>query len=126
LNMQGDLVHCAHHIGTTSSSAHETSAINAELSALFTESGRWGHQIPNVIVRSHRHRCAQISLPGSRGDAIAFVTAGWQLKSPFAYKVAGGRTTTPQIGGSLIRRSTSDGFLYTRHIVHDIGRGEVA
>ena len=120
LDMGGDLVHLAHHIGTTGSSAHEVSAVNAELTAMFTEAGRWGHKPPSMIVRSHRHRCSEIRLPSERGYAIAFVTAAWQLKTPFTFKVAGGRTSQPQIGGSIIRRT--DAELYTRHWVKDIGR----
>jgi hypothetical protein len=115
------LVHATHHIGTTASSQHEVSAVNAELAALFTEAGRWGNQPPDVIVRSHRHRCSELRLPAERCYATAFVTAAWQLKTPFTFKVAGGRVTTPQIGGSIIR--LGDEELHTRHFVKDIGRG---
>lgn len=117
------LIHFSHHIGTTSSSAHETSAVNAELSALFNEAGRWGHEVPAVIVRSHRHRCSEVRLPAKWGYATAFVTPAWQLKTPFCYRIAGARVTTPQIGGSLIR--VGDEELHTRHFVVDIGRPEV-
>lgn len=114
------LVHFNHHIGTTSSSAHETSAINAELASAFVEAGRWGAEPPDIICRSHRHRCAEVRIPSKKGYAIAFVTAAWQLKTPFLFKVAGGRMTTPQIGGHLIR--VAHGELFTRHWVRDIGR----
>ena len=117
------LAHFNHHIGTTSSSAHEVSAVNAELSAAFVEAGRWGNKPPDVICRSHRHRQSEIRIPSQHGVAIAFVTAAWQLKGQFAYKVAGARQTTPQIGGSLIRQS-DDEELYTRHFVRDIGRSK--
>jgi hypothetical protein len=123
LKMGDHIIHAAHHIGTTASSAHETSAVNAELTAMFTESGRWGHEPPSVIVRSHRHRCSEIRLPSQKGYATAFVTAAWQLKTPFAYKIAGARVTTPQIGGSLIR--LGDEELHTRHKVWDIGRSRL-
>ena len=122
--MGNGLIHFSHHIGTTSSAAHETSAVNAELSALFNESGRWGHSPPHVLARSHRHRNSEIRLPAKWGYATAFVTAAWQLRTPFCFKVAGARVTTPQIGGSLIRYGDEDG-LYTRHHVVDIGRSEV-
>lgn len=117
------LVHFNHHIGTTSSSHHETSAINAELGAAFVEAGRWGKQCPDVIVRSHRHRCAEIRIPSEKGYAISFVTPAWQLKTPFAFKVAGARQTLPQIGGSLIRQGDEE--LHTRHWVKDIGRPRI-
>lgn len=114
------LIHFNHHIGTTSSSQHETSAVNAELAHAFVEAGRWGEEPPDVVVRSHRHRCCEVRIPSRKGYAVAFVTAAWQLKTPFAFKVAGARQTMPQIGGSLIR--LGDEELHTRHWVKDIAR----
>lgn len=118
-----EVIHFSHHIGTTASAQHETSAVNAELTALFTDAGRWERKPPLIIVRSHRHRCSEVRLPCNRGYATAFVTAGWQLKTPFSHKTAGGRVTTPQLGGSLIRMGSEE--IYTRHFVHDCGRGSV-
>lgn len=119
----GALVHFTHHIGTTSSAAHETSAVNAELASAFNEAGRWGHQPPSIIVRSHRHRNCEIRLPAKWGYATAFVTSAWQLKTPFVYRIPGGRNSTPQLGGSLVR--VGDEELHTRHYVHDLGRSEI-
>lgn len=118
------LSHFNHHIGTTSSSQHETSAVNAELAAAFLEAGRWGHQPPDVTVRSHRHRCSEVRIPSQHGYSISFVTPAWQLKTPFAFRIAGSRQTTPQIGGSLIRQGSNE-ELHTRHWVRDIGRSRV-
>jgi hypothetical protein len=120
---ESDTVHCLHHIGVTSSSAHETSALNSELSALFVEAGRWGHPPPQVVVRSHRHRSSEVRLPARWGYATCVVTPAWQLRTPFAFKVAGARVTTPQIGGILIR--AGDEELHTRLCVWDIGRTPV-
>ncbi len=116
------LIHFTHHIGTTSSAAHETSAVNAEMASAFNEAGRWGHEPPAVIVRSHRHRHCGITLPAEWGRAIAFVTAAWQLKTPFVYRIPGGRNSTPHVGGSLIRLGDE---IDTRHFTKDIGRSEV-
>jgi hypothetical protein len=116
----GHLAHFNHHIGTTSSSQHETSAVNAELVHAFVEAGRWRHEPPSVVVRSHRHRCSEVRIPSQHGYSISFVTPAWQLKTPFAFKVAGSRQTTPQIGGSLIRQGDEE--LHARHWVRDIGR----
>lgn len=120
---KGGLVHFNHHIGTTASSHHETSAINAELGMAFCEAGRWRDEPPDIVVRSHRHRCAEVRLPSRNGYAVSFVTAAWQLKTPFLYKVAGGRMTLPQIGGSLIRMGDEE--LHTRHWVQDVQRDKV-
>lgn len=99
------LVHLLHHIGTTSSSAHESSAVNAELTAEFVEACRWNERPPNVIVRSHRHRNIEIKIPIANHYAISVVTPGWQCKTPFAYKIAGARLAPPQFGGIIIRRN---------------------
>ncbi len=117
----GELVHFLHHIGTTSSSAHETSAINAEIAAEFVESARWNNPHPAVIVRSHRHRSAEVRLPTARGYATGVVTPAWQLKTPFTYKIAGARLSPPQIGGILIRKGDAPG-LYTNTFVRNIER----
>jgi hypothetical protein len=114
------LVHFSHHIGTTSSAAHETSAVNAELASAFNEAGRWGRQPPAVIVRSHRHRQSEVRLPAEWGYAISMVTPAWQLKTPYVFKLPGGRNSSPQIGGSLIR--LGDQEIHTRHFVKEIER----
>lgn len=122
LKLGGHLIHFLHHVGTTSSSAHESSAVNAELAAEFVEAARWGEKPPTVIVRSHRHRAIEIRLPTRTGYATAAVTPCFQLKTPFSYKIAGARLSPPQIGGMLIRLD-GDGQCYTnvfcRHIERD-------
>ncbi len=99
----GHLAHFLHHIGTTSSTAYETSALNSEVAAMLSEAARWGKQPPSVIVRSHRHRASEVRLPSDRTLMTCFTTPAWQLKTPFAWRVAGARISTPTIGGSMIR-----------------------
>ncbi len=117
------LVHFLHTIGTTGSAAYESSGPQKELINAYAESGQWGRRPPNVVVRSHRHRHIEIRVPTSLGYGIVFVTPGWQLKTPFAYKIAGARQSQPQIGGSLIRQGDED--WYTRHMVWTIDRPKV-
>ena len=102
------LVHLLHHIGTTSSSAHESSAVNAELTAEFVEAARWRKEPPDFIVRSHRHRFIAVDLDTARGIGSAIITPGWQGKTPFAWKVAGARLATPQFGGIIIREGDEE------------------
>jgi hypothetical protein len=111
-------VHFTHHIGTTSSAAHEASAVNAEISAMFTNAGRVGYSPPDIVVRSHRHRCIEVRLPSEGGYKSALVTAAWQGKTPYVYRIPAGRTGTSQIGGSLIRQGDEE--LHTRHFVRDV------
>jgi len=114
------LVHCMHHIGTTGTSHYESTAVLKELSESYQEAGRWRRRSPDCVVRSHRHRNIEIRVPTDLGYGIAFVTPGWQLKTPFAYKIPGGRISTPQIGGSVIRQGDHD--MYTRHRVWGVSR----
>jgi len=109
------LTHFMHHIGTTSSSAHEASAINAELTAEYVQAARWGTEAPDFIVRSHRHRAICVDLDTARGYGAAIVTPGWQGKTPFTWKIAGARINDPQFGGILIRHGDEE-FYYRRKV----------
>ena len=97
------LVHFLHHVGTTSSQSYESTAIGKELVEEYNEAARWHRKIPDCVVRSHRHRNYQVTIPTGRGNGIAVVTPAWQAKTAFTWKIAGGRLSTPQFGGILIR-----------------------
>jgi hypothetical protein len=107
--------HFAHHIGTTSSMAYESTALAKEYSEFCAESARWREPIPDIVVRSHRHRHMEVRVPTDTGYGIIFVTSSWQLNTPFTFKLPGGRVTTPMIGGSLIRQGDEE--FYTRHCI---------
>ena len=118
IEMDKQLIHFAHHVGTSSSSSYESTAVYKELIEAYTEAGRWNEKPPTIIVRSHRHRAFKIEVPAENsavenGFATAIVTPGWQLRTPFVYKLASGRSGAPQIGGILIRAGHEDG-LFTR------------
>jgi hypothetical protein len=104
------LVHLLHHIGTTGSAAHEASAVNAELAAMYVEAARWGNEPPDFIVRSHRHRSIAVDLNSAKGYAAAIVTPAWQGKTPFTFKVPGARISEPQIGGIAIREGDEEHY----------------
>lgn len=112
---EGPLVHALHHIGTTASAAHESSAVNAELSSMFVEAARWGRVPPDYIIRSHRHRSIAVDINTARGYGAAMVTPAWQGKTPFTWKVPGGRVSEPQFGGVLIRQGDEE-FFYRRKV----------
>jgi len=105
------LVHILHHIGTTSSSAYESTAVYKELVEAYVEAGRWGDRPPDVIVRSHRHRYFQTKVPAKNGSAFAVVTPAWQGKTPFTFKLAGARQSQPQFGGICIRQGDEEYFV---------------
>lgn len=119
------LVHILHHIGTTGSQAYEATAVHKEMVESFVEAARWDYTRPDIIVRSHRHRHFETTFTTARGAARAVVTPGWQGKTPFVWKLAGGRLAPPQFGGIIIRYHPKDEVLYTREFVRSIGEPEV-
>lgn len=118
---KGHLCHFLHHIGSTGSSAYESTAVHKELVESFVEAGRWGDEPPQVIVRSHRHRHYEVRIAVGQGYGISTVTPAWQLKTPFVYRIPGARLAQPQFGGVLIRAGDEDG-LYTRFKVWRLDR----
>lgn len=125
------LVDIAHHIGTTGSMAYETSAIQKELEQIYAGAARWGDEPPDVVVRSHRHTHAETRVHitkrfGGRtvqGIATSCTTPGWQLRTPFSWKIPGGRRSRPQFGGVLVR--CGDEEVYTRAYVRSIEEVEI-
>ena len=114
------LVHVSHHIGTSGATAYESSALMRELAEAYVESAKWNEQPPSVIVRSHRHRFAEVRIQTARGFATVCTTPGWQGKTPFVYRIVGGRMAAPQFGGILVRAGDED--IYTRSFVKSIKR----
>jgi hypothetical protein len=114
------LVHLSHHIGTTGSMHYESTALMRELTEAYVEAGRWGEEPPDVVVRSHRHRSAEVRVQTRKGFATVVTTPGWQLKTPFVYKIPGGRQSQPQIGGLVVRCGDDD--VYTRPFVRSLSR----
>ena len=121
LRLKTALVHFSHGIGTTSSSSYESTAVYKEMVEAFNEAGRWRDEPPDVVVRSHRHRQFETRIATKKGYGISLVTPGWQLKTPFVYRLASGRSSTPQIGGYLIRCGDED-EPYTRFKVWRLKR----
>lgn len=112
------LCHITHHIGTTGSMAYESSGPMRELVESLNNAAKWGNEAPDVVVRSHRHRCIVVESPSRNGRAIVAVTPGWQLKTPYVYRIVGGRNATPMIGGIVIRYAHGRLFVdpFVKHI----------
>ncbi len=100
LDLDGVIVQLAHHIGTTSSAAYETSAPMRELIAGMVEAEQWGQPMPRVFVRSHRHRFVPVSVPSKQGRIHLIVTPAWQLRTPHVERID--RMRLPHIGGVVI------------------------
>ena len=116
------LVHCLHHIGSTGSQAYESTAVHKELIESFIEAGRWKRRMPDVVVRSHRHRYIEDTIATANGRATAVVTPAFQLKTPFAWRIPGARLAEPQIGGIVIRWHKYE--LFVRPFVQSLERGK--
>lgn len=95
-DVDGFVLNVAHHIGTTSSAAYESSAVMREMVAALVEAGQWEQRMPDILVRSHRHRYIELAIPSSKGKIIALVTPGWQLRTPFVERID--RMRLPHIG----------------------------
>lgn len=118
------LVHVMHHIGTSGASHYEVTAVHKEMVEAMVESARWGEELPNVIVRSHRHRNSETRIQTERGFCTSVTTPGWQLKTPFAYRIPGARQSRPQFGGIVVRYggAIGDEDTFTRPFVRSLGR----
>jgi hypothetical protein len=119
-NVGPRLVHFLHHVGTTGSQAYESTAVHKELTEALLEAGRWNRRIPDMIVRSHRHRNIETTIPTYNGTARAVVTPAWQGKTPFVWKIPGARQSEPQFGGLVIRYA--HGELFVRPFVRSLER----
>lgn len=115
--LRDGIIHFTHTVGCVGSQANEASAPLKDLTEFYLESGRWGERPPDAIVRSHRHRHVVVELATCRGKALACVTPAWQGKTPFAYKIAGGRPAQPQFGGICLSWSEKERFIYELHRV---------
>lgn len=116
------LINMLHHVGTTSSAAYESTAVHKELVEAYNEAARWNLRAFAGVVRAHRHRCIHIKIPSARGNDFSVTTPGWQAKTPWAYKVAGARQSSPQFGGICIIDAGEPEGLYVRTCVWTIGR----
>lgn len=110
------LAQFAHHISTTNSAAYESTAVYKEQIELFTDSGRYKLEPPDIVVRSHRHRFLMTITAGKNENSISVVTPGWQAITPFAYRGSRGRTGLAQVGGIVIKEG-SEVPLYVRHSI---------
>ena len=97
MDVNGTTFHFAHSISTTSSAAYESSAPMRELVASMVEATQWGRPMPDVLVRSHRHRFIEVPIPTVKGRIRVVVTPGWQLRTPFVERID--RMRMPHIGG---------------------------
>jgi hypothetical protein len=90
------VIQCAHHIGTTSSAAYETSAPMREMVTGLVEAAQWKRPLPKVFVRAHRHRYINVPIPQEDDDIMMVITPAWQVRTPHVEKFD--RMRMPHIG----------------------------
>lgn len=117
VEMNGRLIHFSHHVGGTSSSSYESTAVYKELVEAFVQAGRFGDRPPDVIIRGHRHRHFKTQV----GNRWSEIVPGWQLKTPYVYRLTSGRASPPQFGGIVIR-SGKDDPIYSRSKIWHVKR----
>lgn len=122
LKLGDAVVDVQHHISAVNSNAYETTALNKEFVIACEEAGRWQRRAPDVLVRSHRHRLGKIEVPTDHGSGIVITTPGWQGKTPYVYRLIGGRQSTPQFGAVFVRDGAE--HVYTKHTVKTISPPE--
>jgi hypothetical protein len=110
-------VNIAHHIGTTSRQAYESSGPMGEITEVWANQMRWGEKRSDVVVRSHRHRYISVGIPTNTITGLSIVTPGWQMKTPFVSRTAG-KNHNPQFGGILLRQGDEEPF--ERHYVRSL------
>lgn len=123
LNCSDVLFQFAHHIGTTSSAAYESSAPMRELVSGLVESAQWGQRMPDVFVRSHRHRYLPISIPAEGNKDISlYITPAWQVRTPHVEKID--RMRLPHIGGIVF--ICEDGLCQSRKKIYELPKPTIS
>lgn len=117
LDVDNVIFQFAHHIGTTNSAAYETSAPMRELVSGLVEASQWDQRLPDVMVRSHRHRFIPVSIPRSVDrDIQLIVTPAWQLRTPHVERID--RMRLPHIGGVVFL--VEDGICQVKKKIYEM------
>lgn len=109
-----------HHIGGGASGGYEATALSKTQHAQFAEAGRWGRDVAQVDVRSHRHRFGEWKKHGKYGYVITVVTPCWQGLTPFSHRMSD--PTEPEFGAIIVR--VGDEEIYTRSKVYSIAEDD--
>ena len=117
INMNKNLIHFSHHIAHTTSSSYESTGVYKEAHEATIAAGKTGRRPPNMIIRGHRHRFFKTD----DGGILVVVCPGWQLKTPYTYRLPNARASSPQFGGLVIRSGHEDP-IYIRRKIWDIER----
>jgi len=110
LDDNGPLINFKHHIGITGSTAYAATRPSRDYLELVYNSVMWGRAVPNIMVRSHRHKFLVLE-PEGKDDNWIVVTPGWQLKTPYAHRIT---DDMPVMGAIVIRKSDERTYVTKR------------
>lgn len=106
------VLHDVHHVGSGCNISTSPGHLARELSDEYTAATQWGTAPPDIVVRHHVHRMGEVRVATARGFGVACSVPAWQLKTPYTWRIRGGRVEPPQIGGLVI---TYDDKTYQTH-----------
>jgi len=91
LKVNGVLLDIAHHGGSVGRRAWTTeNGMRNLVKSFYLQSLEDGTELPRYWVRSHKHQFVYSGMySGKHGDIEGFVTPSFQMKTGFAYKIAG-------------------------------------
>jgi len=96
------VLHDLHHVGAGCGVSTSPGHLARELADEYAAASQWGTTAPDIIVRHHVHRMAEVRVATARGLGVACSVPAWQLKTPFTWRIRGGRVEPPQIGGLVV------------------------
>lgn len=106
------VLHDVHHVGSGCNISTSPGHLARELSDEYTAATQWGIVPPDIVVRHHVHRMGEVRVATARGFGVACSVPAWQLKTPYTWRIRGGRVEPPQIGGLVV---TYDDKTYQTH-----------
>jgi hypothetical protein len=86
LEIAGTYIKADHHIGATTRSYLESSALSIALADMRLRCARAGHRVPRVVIRAHRHQYGYFE----DGYGAIVITPCWQQLTRFGHKVVPG------------------------------------
>lgn len=110
IEVNGTLFNFAHHIATSSKSAHEAGEHSRNLTDVTHCRARTNQRVPKVVCRAHRHRHGV----WNDGNQISIITGAWQGLTRHGFKVVPNAIPQPSIV-ILDSRNTDKGDLPLVH-----------
>lgn len=115
IRVNGTLCSFKHHIGTSSRLALYATQLSVTLAEEQTAAARHGHEVPTVVVRSHRHTYGMYT----DGHGMVITTPAWQTLTSFGHKVV--PAAVPSVGAVLLDfRNTRSGLPVVHSFIRSV------